>query len=263
VRDRSWINFKLIFRVRVPFEIVQARRAQLSQLLQQNRYLDVHELCHRLKISEATARRDLSALEKDKLITRTHGGALVDFNLRFPSFQQRQHQEVAGKRQIAEKAAAFVRPGMTIYLDAGTTIFAFARLLVERKVIPLTVVTASIPVADMLAGDDGVKVILAGGEFLRRQSVLVGKTTQKILSEFNFDLAYMSAEGANGEGLWNSQADVVKAQKIVLKRTKQAFACVDATKLGQTAPQFLAKWSTKLQLLSDATPEKIKTLMMK
>ncbi|MDR0533142.1 MAG: DeoR/GlpR family DNA-binding transcription regulator [Verrucomicrobiales bacterium] len=247
--------------MRVPIEVVNARREQLAQLLQQNRYLSVHELCAQLKISEATARRDLAALEKAKRITRTHGGALVDFNLRFPSFQQRQHEAVEAKRQIAAQAISHVSPGMTVYLDAGTTVFAVARLLLERKIRPLTVITASLPVADLLADGEGVKVILSGGEYLRRQSVLMGKTTHKVLGEFSYDLAVMGAEGANGEGVWNSQADVVKAQQSVLRHARQILVCMDSSKLGKTAPIFLSKWSGKLTLVSELSQEQVQAIL--
>jgi predicted ArsR family transcriptional regulator len=42
-----------------------------GQLLEQHRYLPVKELCRRLGVSEATARRDLAALVHEKKITRT------------------------------------------------------------------------------------------------------------------------------------------------------------------------------------------------
>ncbi|MDR1190666.1 MAG: DeoR/GlpR family DNA-binding transcription regulator [Verrucomicrobiales bacterium] len=238
--------------MRVPIEIVRARRERVARLLRENRYLGVRDLCARLDISEATARRDLAALAEAKRITRTHGGALADFNLRFPSFQQRLTLAAAGKRWIAEEAVVQVRAGMTVYLDAGTTIYMLARLLLERDIRPLTVVTASLPVADLLADGDGIKVILVGGEFLRRQSVLVGKTTWRTLGGFAYDLAAMSVEGVNAAGLWNTQAEITRAQRTVLRRARRVLVCVDAAKLGRSAPIFLAKWSDRLTLITDA-----------
>jgi DeoR/GlpR family transcriptional regulator of sugar metabolism len=238
--------------MRVSIDIVHARRERLAQLLRENRYLEVRELCARLQISEATVRRDLAALAGANRITRTRGGALVDFNLRFPSFQQRQSRAAGAKRLIAEQAVTHIKPGMTVYLDAGTTIYAVAQLLLERGIRPLTVVTASLPVADLLADAAGVKVILSGGEFLRRQSVLVGRTARKILGGFDYDLAAMSVEGADRDGLWNTQAEIVRAQQAVMRRARRVLVCADHTKLGKTAPVFLAGWSARLTLVSDA-----------
>ena len=82
-----------------------------------------------------------------------------------------------------------------------------------------------------------------------------------MLAEMRFDLAFIGAEGVNSEGLWNSQADVVKAQQAVIRRSKQVLVCVDSTKLGKIAPQFLAKWQAKLELISEVTPEKVRKLL--
>jgi DeoR/GlpR family transcriptional regulator of sugar metabolism len=71
--------------VKVAYEVVKARRDQLAQLLAEHQYLPLAEVCARLGISEATARRDLTALERDHAITRTYGGAVGDYNRRFDS----------------------------------------------------------------------------------------------------------------------------------------------------------------------------------
>jgi DeoR/GlpR family transcriptional regulator of sugar metabolism len=243
--------------VRVPLHLVEARRQRVARLLQQNRYMPVQELCRRLGISEATARRDLAALARENRITRTYGGAFVDFNLRFPSFQQRQQHAAAAKRRIAAAARRLIQPGQTLFLDVGTTVFAIAQILQERPVAPLTVVTCSLPVADALAGLAGLHVHLPGGEFFRRQSVLMGDLTLRILGEWTFDLAFMSAEGLDAQGLWNSQEDVVRLQQAVLRRTGRAVMCIDAGKLGRSTPFFLSPWSDNMDLLTDASPERI------
>ena len=66
--------------MKVAYEVVKARRDQLAQLLAEHQYLPLAEVCARLGISEATARRDLTALERDHAITRTYGGAVGDYN---------------------------------------------------------------------------------------------------------------------------------------------------------------------------------------
>ena len=50
--------------MKVPLHIVKARRARLAQMLKEHQYLPVGEVCARLGISEATARRDLEELEQ-------------------------------------------------------------------------------------------------------------------------------------------------------------------------------------------------------
>src|SRR3954470_2862482 len=138
--------------MRVPQHVVDDRRRRLAELVQGGGWLPVAEVCEKLGVSEATARRDLAALEAGKEITRTRGGALCEFNQRFPSFVERQGVAIGTKRRIGKAAAGRVEAGSTVSLDAGSTIYAVAEALAhERAARPLTVVTNSLPVADLLA----------------------------------------------------------------------------------------------------------------
>lgn len=119
-------------------------------------YLPLRDLCERLGVSEATARRDLAELAKRNRVKRTHGGALSEFNERFPSFNERRALAGPGKQRVAKAAARFVETGGTYFLDSGTTIFAMAEFLREGPVTPATIVTSNIPMGELLAGVKGL-----------------------------------------------------------------------------------------------------------
>ena len=186
--------------MRVPLHIVEARRDKLAQLIETHRYLPLRELCERLGVSEATARRDLAELAKRNVVKRTHGGALAEYNERFPSFNERRSLGGAGKQKVAKAAARFIEPGGTYFLDSGTTIFAMAEFLRDAPVTPATIVTSNLPVGELLAGVEGLSVYLTAGQILGRQSVLLGETALHSLEFWNFDIAFLSAEAANAEG---------------------------------------------------------------
>ena len=75
--------------MKVPLQIVIARRERLAAMIAEHGYMPVGELCRRLEVSEATARRDLAALANEKKIKRTYGGAVSEFDNRYPSFSER------------------------------------------------------------------------------------------------------------------------------------------------------------------------------
>ena len=249
--------------MKVPLHVVKARRARLAELLQRNRFLSLADLCDELRVSEATARRDLSVLEEEKMITRTWGGALVDFNQRFPSFRQRQLQAQEAKRRIATLALKQLHPDLTVFFDAGTTVYAIADRLALEPVERLTAVTNSLPVAERLAEVPGMEVHLVAGKFLARQSVLFGKPALRSLRLWNLDLAFTSAEGMTEAGVWNSQKDIVQFQREVAKVSGRTIFCLDSTKLGQQAPEFLLPWSLVGCLLTDASPSELKAAGIK
>lgn len=244
--------------MRVPLEQVEERRRRLAALIKQRGYVPVGELCAEFGISEATARRDLVALAREQKITRTFGGALVDFNMKFPSFQQRQNENAPGKEKIARAARQLLGPGHRVFFDAGTTIFRIAEILRDQPVRPLTVVTYSLPVAEVLAGVDAFSVHLLGGQLLQRQSVLLGDMTRHALALWKFDMAFLGARALDGEGTWNTPPEVVELQREVVARTERPVFCIDATKIGKTGPHFFFRWSPDFELLTDASPAKIR-----
>lgn len=243
--------------MRVPLHIVEARRDKLANLIETHRYLPLKELCERLGVSEATARRDLAELAKRNVVKRTHGGALAEFNERFPSFNERRSLGGVGKRQVAKAAARFIEPGGTYFLDAGTTIFAMAEFIREAPVSPATIVTSNLPVGELLADVEGLSVFLTSGQILSRQSVLLGETALHSMQFWSFDIAFLSAEAANADGVWNSQEAIVEMQRVAMERSKRVLLCLDDSKIGIDAPQTLASWDKIDILLTDAKAERL------
>jgi len=243
--------------LRVPLHIVKARRERLAALVARHGFLPIQELCRQLGVSEATTRRDLSALQGEKKIKRTYGGAISEFDSRFPSFTDRQDQAKPGKEKIALTALSFLTPGGTYFFDAGTTVYAIAEALSLHPITPLKIVTSSIPAAEILAGVNGIDVFLVSGQLLPRQSVLIGEMAIRSLSFWHFDLAFLSAEGINDAGIWNTQETVVEQQKAVLRRSRRAVFCIDASKLNQHTLHFLMSWSEVDLLLTDLPWKKI------
>ena len=243
--------------VKVPLHIGQARRERLAAMIAQHGYMPVSELCRRLQVSEATARRDLVALAEEKKIKRTYGGAISEFDNRYPSFAERVDTSRRAKSQIAAAAISYLSPGLTVYLDCGTTIYAIAEAFRAHPVTPMTVITSNIPVGEMLAAIPGVSVFLLAGQLLPRQSTLLGEAAVKSLKFWHFDVALLSAEGMDASGIWNSQTAIVEQQKVVVNRSARVIFCLDSSKLNRKAPDILLPWSGVEVLLTDAPFEKL------
>jgi DeoR/GlpR family transcriptional regulator of sugar metabolism len=247
----------LRWRVKVPLHVIQARREKLAALIEQHRFLPVKELCRRLGVSEATMRRDLAALHEEKRITRTFGGALKEFNDRFPSFRERQGKASRSKARVARMALSLMEPGKTCFFDSGTTVFAIAEAFRDSPVTPMTIVTSNLPVGEMLAAIPGVEVFQLAGQLLHLQSTLLGETAQRSLEFWHFDWAFLSTEGMTPSGLWNSQLAIVEQQKVVLRRSTRHVFCLDASKLNRQAPHLLIGWNQLDTLLTDVPLEKL------
>jgi DeoR/GlpR family transcriptional regulator of sugar metabolism len=244
--------------VRVPIQIINSRREELRALIRRDGFLPISQICRRLRVSEATARRDLTVVAAGGHISRTWGGALADYNSHFASIDERSRRERTAKGRIAAVAAAMVPNSGVIFLDAGTTIVAVARALARRRGLDgLTVVTNSLPVASALGGIRGAALHVLGGQLLDRQAALFGTRAVRALREWRFEAAFFGGEVVNASGVSNSIPDVAAFQRFVLKRTRQAYFCLDSTKLGGATSHRVASWGDFSALISDASAKRM------
>ncbi len=78
--------------------------------------------------SPATIRRDLIELDQEGVISRTHGGVTLNrFIPSQPTTLEKAQRSPLEKQAIASAAAALVKAGDAIVLDAGTTMIELAR----------------------------------------------------------------------------------------------------------------------------------------
>jgi DeoR/GlpR family transcriptional regulator of sugar metabolism len=238
--------------MRVPKNIVDARRGRLHDLIRRDGFVPLSEICRVLGISEATARRDIQAITKEGRITRMYGGALADFNSTFASLEARGRWARGGKASIAQLAYRQIPMCGTVYLDAGTTVLALARLIARRKKHTLTVVTNSIAVASVVGGAPGITLYLLGGVYLHRQATLFGEAAVAALKKWTIDAAFLGAQAMNRDGIWNSHSEVVELQRGVLPCALKSYFLIDRTKLGRTTPYSVAAWPNSARLITDA-----------
>ncbi len=235
---------------RVPEHIVADRRRKLEQLVGKERYLPVGIVAEKLGISQATARRDLAALQEQQRITRTFGGvvatgatpASVDGLDGFANHAQRNDHMATAKRKIAKAVAARIKPGMTLFMDAGTTVGALAMYLSEipaKQLKNVRIITHSLPIAEALARIDTIETHLPGGRLITGQLVLLGEATRRALMAFDIDLAIFGAEAVNAEGVFNSHAQSVEIQRHIALRAARTVVMFDSSKLGGEAGERL------------------------
>ena len=84
------------------------RDKAILELLLKKKKVSVKELATTLYVSEPSVRRDLSRLENQHLIKRTHGGAMIDESVQSKNkipFKVRELEESSAKIIIAKAAA--------------------------------------------------------------------------------------------------------------------------------------------------------------
>ncbi|MFI9650197.1 DeoR/GlpR family DNA-binding transcription regulator [Streptomyces sp. NPDC052040] len=210
----------------------EERQREIVQAARRAGAVDVTTLATELGVAKETVRRDLRALEDHGLVRRTHGGAYPVESAGFETtlaFRATSH--VPEKRRIAAAAAGLLGDAETLFVDEGFTPQLIAEALPRDR--PLTVVTASLATAGVLAEAENTTVLLLGGRVRPGTLATVDHWTTKMLAGFVIDLAYIGANGISREhGLTTPDPAVseVKAQAIRASR-RTVFAGVH-TKFG-------------------------------
>lgn len=239
--------------MKVARHIVEARRKSIASLVSERGYLPIQVISRQFKISVSTARRDIDELVNQKLLTRTHGGALSDFDRKFAPADKRRLVDMDAKRAIGIASAALVKPGMTLYIDVGTTPLAVAEALAARRLNGLCIVTASLAVARVFAESTDIEVHIPSGMYLSHQDMVGGPEVAKSIRGWRFNLAFVGSEGLDADGLHNSHADIVAVTTELMKISERTVVCLAKSKLGLHAPERVAKTLAGLTLVTDAT----------
>ena len=230
-----------------------ARRQSLLDMLWKQPGLRIPELALALDVSEGTVRNDLDALEQQGLLTRVHGGAILNPQDQFQndSFVGRYQQNAAAKLAIARAAAALVDNGDSILLDASTTAYYFAKALSERR--HLRVMTNGFEGARELAQNTTNTVVLIGGIVNHESSSVTGLFSEHIIEELHIQKAFLSCTGFSLTcGMTEVHLAEAQLKQKVIESSQHLFALVDSTKFGKEDLTAFARPERITRLFTDA-----------
>lgn len=212
--------------------------------------VSVADIATDLEVSPATIRRDLRLLENQRLLGRTHGGAvpqgvLYELPLRYKSGRQTEQ-----KLRIAREAANRVLDGWAIGLTGGTTTTEVARILVERE--RLTVVTNALNIASELAVRPNLKLVVTGGVARAESYELVGPIAEASLEGLNLDMVFLAVDGISpSAGLTTHHEIEAGTNRALLERARHVTVVADSSKIGKVAFARICQLSQVDELITD------------
>lgn len=110
------------------------RSKKIMSLLQKDGSVMVPQLSKLFDVTEETVRRDLEKLENDGLLKRTHGGAVLNENIKVDlPLNIREVTNIEGKKRIGIKVAEYIEDGETIILDSSSTALQVAESIKSKK----------------------------------------------------------------------------------------------------------------------------------
>ncbi|MBR5153012.1 MAG: DeoR/GlpR transcriptional regulator [Clostridia bacterium] len=213
------------------------RQQEIIHLLKQNDgFVSVKVLCDRLYASESSIRRDLTAMEKKGIISKTYGGAeLIKNFANVIDFSKRFRQNTEEKKAIAKKAKTLIKDGSVIFLDQSSTSYYLAGELMNNAT--LTVITNNIEILSLLS-DSAMTVIASGGILSRNnRNCLLGIDAQHIFENTNADAVFFSTKSLSDDGIISDcvREEVLIRNSMLKHASKKVFLC-DSGKFGTQSP---------------------------
>lgn len=217
------------------FMLTEQRHKMILDLLEEKRSITIAELTTLLNISESTARRDITVLDKAGKLIKVFGGAMLSeytYVSTEPTVAQKTDVNKEEKLRIARHAVSFIRPQDFIYLDAGTTTGYMIDFLQEKNI---TVVTNAVAHAQRLAAN-GFRVLLIGGTLKGSTEAVVGTTAVLMLRDYHFNKGFFGTNGVNKKAGFTTPDDrEALVKKTAIEQCKKAYILCDYSKFNSVS----------------------------
>jgi DeoR/GlpR family transcriptional regulator of sugar metabolism len=240
---------------RMPAEI---RHARLVEAARRRGFLLVTAVAAELGVSEMTIRRDLVELERDGVLSRTRGGAMIVegegpsiIDREEPAFEARLRRNLEAKQRIAARAVQEIAERPVVALDVGTTTCLLAQHLTDRAGCKFF--TSSLRIASVLSGA-GRDVYVPGGQVRGEEMSICGAEALEQFERYWFDVAFIGVSGLTADGIFDYSLEDSELKRVYLRRAARKVLLCDASKFNRMSLVRIADFSALDLLITDVDP---------
>ncbi|MGE8205499.1 DeoR/GlpR family DNA-binding transcription regulator [Heyndrickxia sp. NPDC080065] len=209
----------------------EERRQEILKRLEQNGRVLAKELADQFEMSIDSIRRDLSIMEEQGLLKRTHGGAIPIPNVRsMPGPPSKRYGEGnVYQNAIAKLAVSYITANQTVFIGGTSTHYVMLKYL--PKDIAFTVITNSVEIAYHLRDFENIQTYLIGGNVKRSGNITDALATE-FAQQFTIDLCFATAGAISSKGLSTATPEVSVFHKTVYGNSKKIIAILGHSKFG-------------------------------
>lgn len=211
--------------------IINRRQEDILKELNEKGYVSVADLCETLNVSTVTIRKDLTFLENEKLLHRTHGGASKQPIYAFErNINDKEGLQVEQKMQIAKEALKYIDNNDYMILGSGSNIHYLSCII--KGFQKLTILTPSLKVALELSKETKIDTIQLGGDVRNSSTSVVGPIAEAALSNFSCNKLFLGADGIHfGFGLSTSNSLEAHLNQAMIEVSDKIIVLADSTKM--------------------------------
>ena len=230
--------------------IKNKRHEEILEILKNEGIISVRDIGERLFASQPTIRRDLAFLEKEGLIRRSHGGAILAGDPVNMPISYRRGKRLREKIQIAALASTLIGNDQLIFVDGSTTALCLSDFIC--KVNGVSVVTNGIPMCQALAKQN-IRVFSTGGRLVGESMAFVGNVAEKTVSGFNADIMFFSSSSLSGDGSISDYAEEETSLRLAMhSRSRISVFLCDSEKFQKSSAFCLLELKSTDYVVTDA-----------
>ncbi|WP_284261984.1 DeoR/GlpR family DNA-binding transcription regulator [Roseicyclus amphidinii] len=229
------------------------RHRIILSAVQDRAVVTVVDLCNLTGASEATIRRDISALHMQQKVRRVRGGVESIHPPHFVglagrTFAVNETLRIKEKRAIARAAVDLCDDGDPIIINGGTTTFQMVHPLATRR---CQVFTNSFPIAEHLLKHSKNTVMVSGGAIYREQNIILSPFENDVTRNFYARRMFMGAQGVGPLGLMEADPLLIQAEAKLIGQADELVVLVDSSKFEQRSSLVLCGLDRISTLITD------------
>ncbi len=195
----------------------------------------VEQLVELFDLTPQTIRRDLNTLCDKRLLSRTHGGAVLASGVENVGYSSRQVLAKTEKLAIGAHVARAIPDGASLFINLGTTTEAVATSLSHHR--DLLVISNNLHVINTMSQNPDCELIVCGGMLRRSDGGLIGEAAADFIRQFKVDYAVIGVSAIDEEGgLLDFDYNEVRVAKAIIANARHVFLVADQSKLNRSAP---------------------------
>lgn len=227
---------------------------ELMNQLRMKGKLELAEVVEMLQISESTARRLFTRMEKEGKVIRVHGGIqLPGKNPTEYSFERLVKNNLKEKEAIAHKACNLLEEGDIIFCDTGTTVLCFCMELLHRmEEIPMNVRVYTNSLANFEILAPKVPITLIGGEYRSHRKDFAGYLAETALEKVHFTKCFLGTDGCDMKKFFTTtDFDTARLDEIAMANSNETIILCTADKFLNCAQVGYADFADVDRVITD------------
>lgn len=228
------------------------RRMEIVNVVNRDGKARVEDLAAQFDVSSVTIRSDLSFLEKNGYVVRSHGAAIPNTGVIAElTVHEKRRQNSGIKSLIGQAAAKLIESGDTVILDSGTTTREIASSL--KSLEDVVVMTNGLDVAMELASAPGVEVLMSGGVLRKNALSFSGSQAEHSLKNYRFDKVFLGVDGFDlRAGITTHNEQEASLNRLMCEISEQVIAVADSSKFGKRSCHMIREFGNIDILVTDS-----------